>query len=78
MVRVTLKTTLTTIHKRHPPGTRSKPRNRLSSSGALALPPAPLVVFAPYERYGEDQNPPEQPAHLFLLPPSRIRKGRGE
>jgi hypothetical protein len=78
MVKVTLKTTLTTIQNRHPPGTRSMPRNRLSSPGTLALPPAPLVVFAPYERYGEDQDPSKQPAHLCLLLPSRIRKDRGE
>jgi hypothetical protein len=77
MVKATLKTTLTTIQNRHPPGTRTKPKNRLSSPGALALPPAPLVVFAPNERYGEDQYPSKQPAHLFLLLPSRIRKGRG-
>ena len=65
MVKVTLKTTLTNTQNRHPPGKR-KPR-LLPSPGVLPVLSTPLLVLAPDERCGEDQNFPEYTTHGFLL-----------
>ncbi len=70
MVRVTLKTTLTNNHNRHPPGTRTKPRLP-PSPGVLPGSLAPLLVLAPDERRSEDQEFSESAAHYLLLPKPR-------
>ncbi len=68
MVKVTLKTTLTSIQNRHPPGKRSKPTARLSSSCALPVPPTSLLILAPDDRRGEDQSFSKQTTHN--IPPA--------
>ena len=78
MVKVTLKTMLSTIQNRHPGPTRRKPTAHLSSWGALPVPPTPLPVLAPDKRRGEDQDPSQQQTHyLFLLVPLEIRERPG-
>jgi hypothetical protein len=41
--------------------------NRLSSPGVLPVPPTPLLVLAPNERRGDDENFSKQTTHLLLL-----------
>ena len=77
MVKVTLKMMLTAIQNRHPPGTRSKTTTRLSSSGALPVPPSPLLVLAPDERRGEDQGFSKQTTHHLPPAVAETRQGRG-
>jgi hypothetical protein len=39
--------------------------NRLSSPGVLPVPPTPLLILAPNERRGDDQNFSKQTTHLY-------------
>jgi hypothetical protein len=76
MVKVTLKTTLTSSQNKHPPGIRNS-ETCLSSPGVLPVSPTPLLVLAPDERRGEDQNFSKQTTHLFLLRSREPEKDRG-
>ena len=75
MVKVTLKITLTNTQNKHPPGKR-KPR-LLPSPGVLPVLSTPLLVLAPDERCGEDQNFPEYTTHGFLLCSGNLVEDQG-
>mgnify|MGYP003580117589 CR=1 FL=1 len=75
-VKVTLKTTLASSQNKHPPRTRNLV-NRLFSPGVLPVPPTPLLVLAPDERRGDDQNFSKQTTHLLLLRSRELEKRPG-